>query len=303
MEKNDRIELKTKVNRLPQKPGIYFFRSTDNVVVYIGKARSLRERVKSYLAPTSDPKVHSILAETSDVDYLLTDSEKEASFLENNFIQQYQPKFNIKLKDDKAFPFLKVTCKEKYPGIYLTRRVEADGAKYIGPFFPAHQARKNIHLVNKYFGIRNCQEAIPGKRKRPCLEYDLKFCSGPCVGYITEEEYKSQVDSALLFLEGRTEDLLKILKPKMRKKAESQEFEHAALLRDLILSIEQLKEKPKLISVKKENKDIFGFSRVGDEAYLSLFRMRKGKVIESEILSGKKKRKQSASEFLASKLT
>lgn len=302
MEKNDRIEFKAKVNRLPQKPGIYFFKNRRNAVIYIGKARSLRERVKSYLAPTSDPKVHSILAETSDVDYLLTDSEKEASFLENNFIQQYQPKFNIKLKDDKAFPFLKVTCREKFPGIYLTRRVEADGAKYFGPFFPAHQARKNIHLVNKYFGIRNCHEAIPGKRKRPCLEYDLQFCSAPCVEYIAEEEYKSQVDSALLFLEGKTDELIKLLKSKMSIAAESQEFERAAHLRDLILSIEQLKEKPTLISVKKEDKDIFGFSRQGDHAYISLFRMRGGKVIGSEMFSGKKLRDQSASEFLASKL-
>jgi len=302
MEKTGRIELKAKINRLPQKPGIYFFKNKDNIVVYIGKARSLRERVKSYLAPTSDPKVHSILADTSDVDYLLTDSEREASFLENNFIQQYQPKFNIKLKDDKAFPFLKVSRQEKFPGIYLTRKVEADGAKYFGPFFPAHQARKNIHLVNKYFGIRNCLEAIPGKRKRPCLEYDLKFCSAPCVEFISEEEYKSPVDSALLFLEGKTEELLKILKHKMSEAAESQEFERAALLRDLILSIEQLKERPKLISVKKEDKDIFGFSTEEEKAYISLFRMREGKVIESEIIAGEIKKEQSATEFLASKL-
>ena len=144
-------EIKGKVARAPTRPGVYLLKDKQSRVIYIGKARSLRERVKSYFAPTSDSKVHSILAETSSVDFLLTDSEKEASFLENNFIQQYQPKFNIKLKDDKAFPFLKVTCQERFPGIYLTRRVEADGAKYFGPFFPAHQARKNIHLVNKYF--------------------------------------------------------------------------------------------------------------------------------------------------------
>jgi len=302
MGREDRIELKAKVNRLPRKPGIYFFKNKEGVVVYIGKARSLRERVKSYWAPTTDPKVHSILAETIDIDYLLTDSEKEASFLENNFIQQYQPKFNIKLKDDKAFPFLKVSCQDKFPGIYLTRRVEADGARYFGPFSPAHQARKNIHLVNKYFGIRNCLETITGKRKRPCLEYDLEFCSAPCVGYISEEEYKSQVDSALLFLEGKSEELLKILKHKMREAADSQEFERAALWRDLILSLEQLKEKPKLISVKKEDKDILGFSTVADIAYISLFRMREGKVIESEIIPAKREAGQTAAALLASKL-
>jgi excinuclease ABC subunit C len=301
-ERKSRTGLRAKVNRLPKKPGIYFIKNKDNAVVYIGKARSLRERVKSYLAPTSDPKVHSILTETSDIDYLLTDSEKEASFLENNFIQQYQPKFNIKLKDDKAFPFLKVTCQEAFPGIYLTRRVEPDGAKYFGPFAPAHQARKNIQLVNKYFGVRHCLEAIPGKRKRPCLEYDLKFCSAPCVGYISKQDYRSQVDSALLFLEGKTEELLGVLKGKMREAAEQQEYERAALLRDLILSIEQLKEKPKLISVKKEDKDIFGFSAEGDKAYISLFRMREGKVIESEIIAAEMKKGQPAAALLASTL-
>jgi len=302
MNKDDRQKLKTKVSRLPRKPGIYFFKSEDNTVIYIGKARSLRERVKSYFSPTSDPKVHSILAETTSVDYLLTDSEKEASFLENNFIQQYQPKFNIKLKDDKAFPFLRVTCQENFPGIYLTRRVEADGARYFGPFFPAHQARKNIHLINKHFGIRNCLESIPGKRKRPCLEYDLKYCSAPCVGYISEEDYRSQVESALLFLEGRSEELLKKLEHTMTEAAKNQEFERAALLRDLIRSIEQLKEKPKLISVRKEDKDIFGFSIKNTKAYLSLFRMRGGKVIESDIISGEMAERQPPGEFLASKL-
>jgi len=302
MNKDDRQKLKTKVSRLPRKPGIYFFKGEDNTVIYIGKARSLRERVKSYFSPTSDPKVHSILAETATVDYLLTDSEKEASFLENNFIQQYQPKFNIKLKDDKAFPFLRVTCQENFPGIYLTRRVEADGARYFGPFFPAHQARKNIHLINKHFGIRNCQETIPGKRKRPCLEYDLKYCSAPCVGYISEEDYRSQVESALLFLEGRSEELLKNLEHTMTEAAKNQEFEHAALLRDLIRSIEQLKEKPTLISVRKEDKDIFGFSTKNAKAYLSLFRMRRGKVIESDIISDEMTERQPPGEFLTSKL-
>lgn len=294
--------LKAKIENLPEKPGIYFFKDSQNNVIYIGKARSLKDRVKSYFQATSDSKVRNILSETADLEFILTDSEREATFLENNFIRQYQPKFNLKLKDDKSFPYLKLTLHEKFPGIYLTRRVEEDGAKYFGPFSPAHQARKTIHLINKYFGIRGCEEAVPGKRKRPCLEYDLKLCAAPCVGYISEEDYKESADNALLFLEGKTEKLLKILKQKMKETATRQEFEQAALWRDFIQTIEQIKEKPKLISVSLEDKDIFGFSRKEVKVALYVFQMRKGKVIESEGIYLQEKPKTSNREILFSQL-
>lgn len=274
--------LKAKIKNLPEKPGIYFFKDSQNNVIYIGKARSLKDRIKSYFQTTTDSKVKNILAETSDLEYILTDSEKEASFLENNFIRHYQPKFNLRLKDDKSFPYLKLTLQEKYPGIYLTRRVKEEGARYFGPFSPAHQARKTILLINKYFGIRGCKEAIPGKRKRPCLEYDLKLCTAPCVGYISETEYRERVDNALLFLEGKVEKLLAILKRKMKEAADGQQFEQAALWRDIIWTIEDIKEKPKLISVGLEDNDIFGFSQIAEKAAIYVFQMRKGKVIESE---------------------
>lgn len=274
--------LKIKLENLPEKPGIYFFKDAQNNIIYIGKARSLKDRVKSYFQATSDSKVHNIISETADLDYVLTDSEREASFLENNFIQQHQPKFNLRLKDDKSFPYLKITAQEKYPGIYLTRRVEADGARYFGPFSPAHQARKTIHLVNKYFGIRGCEEHVPGRRKRPCLEYDLKLCTAPCVACISDKEYQENVDNALLFLEGKVEELLAVLGRKMNEAAQGQEFEQAAQWRDLIRTIEQIKEKPKLTSVQQEDKDIFGFSRKGGKSALYVFQMRKGKVNKSE---------------------
>jgi excinuclease ABC subunit C len=277
-----RKALKTKLENLPEKPGIYFFKDAQNNIIYIGKARSLKDRVKSYFQSTSDSKVRNIISETSDLDYVLTGSEREASFLENNFIQQHQPKFNLRLKDDKSFPYLKITAQEKYPGIYLTRRVESDGARYFGPFSPAHQARKTIHLVNKYFGIRGCEERVPGRRKRPCLEYDLKLCAAPCVGFISDKEYKENVDNALLFLEGKVEELLAVLGRKMNKAAQGQEFEQAAHWRDLIRTIEHIKEKPKLISVQQEDKDIFGFSIKEGKSALYVFQMRKGKVNKSE---------------------
>ncbi|MCJ7581681.1 MAG: excinuclease ABC subunit UvrC [Candidatus Aminicenantes bacterium] len=276
--------LKDKAQALPKKPGIYFFKDKNCTIIYIGKARSLRDRVKSYFLPTSDPKVENILSETTDFDFILTDSEREAVFLENNFIRQSQPKFNINLKDDKSFPFLKLTVQLKFPGIELTRLIKKDNAKYVGPFSPTHQARKTIHLLAKYFGIRTCKEAIPGRRKRPCLEFDIGLCSAPCVGFISESEYKENVNNALLFLEGAVGKLSSILEDKMKDASERQDFEQAAHWRDFLFSLDQLKEKPKLISLQEMNEDIFGFAKKNSQVSLYVFMMRKGKVIESDYL-------------------
>lgn len=302
MASKKRKSLKDKLKVLPSKPGIYLFKNSQGSVLYIGKARSLKDRVKSYFQATAEAKVKNILAETADLDFILTDSAKEASFLENNLIRRYQPKFNLRLKDDKSFPYLKLTLQEKFPGIYLTRRVEEDGAKYFGPFSPAHQARKTIHLLNKYFGLRSCEEQVPGKRKRPCLEYDLNLCAAPCVGYITEANYRQRVDSALLFLEGKTERLLVSLRQKMKEAADNQEFEQAAQWRDLIWTIEEIKRKPKLISVALEDKDIFGFSRKGEKAAVYVFQMRKGRVIDSASIFLFKKASIADSKILADQI-
>lgn len=274
--------LKAKLAVLPDKAGIYFFKNENGDIIYIGKARSLKDRVRSYFLPTSNFKVTNIISETADIDFILTGSEREAAFLENNFVQRYQPKFNLRLKDDKSFPYLKLIVAEKFPAVSLTRKVEADGAKYFGPFSPASQARKTIHLLNKYFGIRACEETIPGKRRRPCLEYDLKLCSAPCVGYMGEAEYRENIENALLFLEGKTERLLKNLKERMSGAAERQDYEQAAHWRDLIRTIELIKERPKVISVALENIDIFGLAREKDSVYVYVFFMRKGKVREAE---------------------
>lgn len=294
-------ELKEKASRLPRKPGIYFFKNGRDEIVYVGKARSLRDRVLTYFQPTSDPKVVMILAETAGIDFILTGSEKEAFFLENNFVQKHQPRFNLRLKDDKSYPYLKLTTQERLPGIYLARKVEKDGAKYFGPFSPARHARQTIHLLNRYFGIRACEEEIPGKRRRPCLEYDLKLCAAPCVGYVSEEEYREREDQALLFLQGRVDELLKILNGKMRRSAVDEDFEQAAHWRDMILAIEQVREKPRFISPGLENTDIVGFSRddARERAAVYLFFMRKGKVMEAgEFLLDAKKERPSA-ELLA----
>jgi excinuclease ABC subunit C len=288
-----------KLDAFPKKPGIYFFKDRSQNIIYIGKARSLRDRVKSYFTPSKDSKINKLLKETKDIEYILTGSEKEASFLENNFVQQYQPKFNLRLKDDKSFPYLKLSIQERFPGIYSTRRVEPDGAKYFGPFSPAHQARQTIHLISKYFGIRTCTEKIPGKRKRPCLEYELKLCSAPCTQYIGESDYKENVSNARLFMEGKVEKLLKISKERMKTAAEGQEFEQAAQWRDLIHTLENIKEKPKMISVGLDDKDIIGFAQKKNRTALYVFVMRKGKVNEEESVMSKEDTKINPADSLS----
>ena len=292
--------LRKKAQSLPQKAGIYFFKNQTGEVIYIGKARSLRSRVKSYFQQTSDAKIKNILSETWDIDFILTDSTKEAAFLENNFIRQHQPRYNLRLKDDKSFPYLKMTIREGFPALTLTRRVEEDGAKYYGPYSPAHRARQTSHLIAKYFGVRTCQEAVPGRRKRPCLDYDLKLCSAPCVSNISKKDYRESVDNALLFLEGKTEKLLSALKTKMREASARQEFEQAARWRDLIRTIEEIKKRPKLISVRKEDIDIFGLTRENENVAVYIFVMRAGKVIESEELYFQEKKEVQSPEILSS---
>ncbi len=275
-------KLQQDLARLPARPGIYFFKNGAGEIIYIGKARSLRDRVRSYFQTSPDPKVGNIISETEGLDFILTGSEREAAFLENNFVQRYQPRFNLRLKDDKSFPYLRLTLREKFPGVYLTRKVEPDGARYFGPFSPASRARKTIHLLNKYFGIRACEEAVPGRRKRPCLEYDLKLCSAPCTGVAEEAEYRGRVDDALLFLEGQTTKLLAVLEERMAEAAAGLDFEQAAHWRDLIRTIEQLQDRPRLISVALEDADIFGLARSGKRTAMYIFFMRKGKVREAE---------------------
>jgi len=273
--------LKARAAELPAKPGIYFFKNAAGEVVYIGKARSLRDRVRSYFLPNPDFKVRNILRETTDIDFILTGSEKEAAFLENNYVQQHQPRFNLRLKDDKSFPYLKMTAGETFPGIYFSRKVEPDGSRYFGPFSPAQRARSSIHLVNKHFLVRGCEDAVFGGRKRPCLEYELKLCSAPCVGLISEADYRENVENACLFLEGRMPELARTLKARMERAAAEEKFEDAARSRDLLRTIEDYRDRPGTISTALEDQDVVGLAREPDRAAVYVFFMRKGKIRNS----------------------
>jgi excinuclease ABC subunit C len=274
-------ELRKKAAALPDKPGIYFFKTASDEVVYIGKARSLRDRVRSYFLANPDFKVRNILRETEDIDYILTGSEKEAAFLENNYVQQHQPRFNLRLKDDKSFPYLKLTVGETFPGVYFGRRVEPGGSRYFGPYSPAGRARSSIHLVNKHFLVRGCEDAVFRGRKRPCLEYELKLCAAPCVGSISEADYRENVENACLFLEGRMPELARTLKARMERAATDEKFEEAARWRDLLRTIEDYRDRPGTISTALEDQDVVGLARGDGRAAVYVFFMRKGKIRSS----------------------
>src|SRR5579862_8677383 len=227
-------ELKDQIARLPEQPGVYLYLNADGETIYVGKARALRDRVRTYLgAYGSDPKTDALLDEVVRLEFIVTDSVVEALALENNLIKQRSPKFNILLRDDKSYPYLQLTTNEEFPRVLVARRVERDGAFYAGPFLPARFARKTMALTHRLFGIRSCNEVITGKRGRPCLEYDIKRCIAPCVDTVcSSEEYSRAVKLTELFLEGKNDELLKSLAARMADAAEGERFEEAAQMRD-----------------------------------------------------------------------
>ncbi|MGQ9618590.1 MAG: excinuclease ABC subunit UvrC [Candidatus Aminicenantia bacterium] len=280
--------VKMKIKNAPESPGVYIFKNSEGDIIYVGKARSLKDRLNSYLSHNIiDDKTSRLIEEIDDFEIIITKTEKDAFFLENNLVRENQPKFNVKLKDDKAYPIIKITVQEDFPGAYYVRRIENDGARYFGPFAPASSARNTMRILSKWFKIRQCSENIDARRERPCLDYYINQCTAPCTGYVSKEEYRRQVMDAIMFLEGRTDELTEELKRRMMEMAERENFERAAELRDLIKVVQSLKEKPVFTSVSLEEQDIIGFSREDGDVFISLFLMREGKVAEKRDFSFK----------------
>src|SRR6266496_1406210 len=227
-------ELKKQIARLPEQPGVYLYFNADGDTIYVGKARALRDRVRSYLGARGlHPKTDALLDEADHLEVIVTDSVVEALALENNLIKQRTPKYNILLRDDKNYPYLQLTSNEAFPRVLVARRVERDGSFYAGPFMPAHFARKTMALTHRLFGMRSCNEVITGKRGRPCLEYDIKRCIAPCVDTVcSAEEYGRAVTMTKLFLEARNDELMKTLRARMLDAAAAERFEEAAQVRD-----------------------------------------------------------------------
>src|SRR5262245_49234283 len=241
--------LEAKLKRIPPGPGVYLYKDASAQTIYVGKAKSLRNRVRSYFQLSRDlnERKDQMMDAIDDVEFIMTDTEGEALALENNLIKQHKPKYNILLRDDKTYPYIKLTAQEPFPRAIITRRVRKDGALYFGPFFPAGLARKSLKLIERYFLIRNCNIQIDGRRPRPCLQYYIHRCLGPCSEGLTNfEQYQEAVKDVKLFLEGRNNDLIKRLGKKMEEAAANEEYEIAAHYRDAIETMETLAERQKM---------------------------------------------------------
>jgi excinuclease ABC subunit C len=275
--------LKEQIQRLPEQPGVYLFANAGGETIYVGKARALRDRVRSYLgAYGASPKTDALLDEIAGLDVIVTDSVVEALALENNLIKQRSPKFNILLRDDKNYPYLQLTTTEAFPRVLVSRSVERDGNVYAGPFLPAKFARRTMALTHKVFGIRSCNEVITGQRARPCLEYDIKRCLAPCVASIcSEERYAVAVADTRLFLEGRNDELADQLESRMNEAAASERFEEAAHLRDAMRTVQALGDRQqKMASTELGDRDVFGVKLGAKGAVVQVFLMRGGRVVE-----------------------
>src|SRR5579871_477348 len=241
------MELREKAAQLPLLPGVYLYKDAHGEVIYVGKAKNLRSRVRSYFSDErlGDAKTGTLISEARDVEYILVDNNKEALALENNLIKQWKPRFNILLRDDKTFPYIKLT-NEKYPRVYVTRRLIKDGSSYFGPYFPGNLAHRLVHFIHRHFKVPSCKVDFSRTHTHPCLEFHIHRCLGPCVqGLTTDEQYASAVRDVRLFLEGRLKDLAKDLRGRMQKASIETRFEEAAGLRDLISTVEEMEEKQK----------------------------------------------------------
>ena len=276
-------DLKAQISRLPEQPGVYLYGNSAGDTIYIGRARVLRDRVRSYLsAYGSSPKTNALLDEVTRLEVIVTDSLVEALALESHLIKQRMPRFNILLRDDKNYPYLQVTTSEAFPRVLVARRVARDGDYYAGPFLPATLARKTMALTHKLFGIRSCNEAITGRRDRACLEYDINRCVAPCVETLcTQEQYGEAVEHARMFLEGRNDELVVELKAQMLAASVDLRFEEAAQTRDAIKTVETLRDRQqKMSSVRLGDRDAFGVKTGPAGAIIQVFQMRGGRVIE-----------------------
>ena len=276
-------DLKKRIAALPEQPGVYLYLDAAGETLYVGRARSLRARVRSYLgAYGSSPKTDALLDEVTRLEVIVTDSLVEALALEAHLIKQRSPRFNILLRDDKNYPYLQLTTGEAFPRVLVARRVARDGHTYAGPFLPATLARKTMSLTHKLFGIRSCNEVINGRRGRACLEYDIKRCVAPCVDSLcTPEQYAEAVEHTKLFLEGRNEELIADLKRRMLEASDGLRYEEAAQTRDAIATIETLRDRQqKMSSVRLGDRDAFGVKIGPSGAIIQVFQMRGGRVIE-----------------------
>lgn len=273
-----------KLKLLPPRPGVYFFKDAGGVVIYVGKALSLKNRVRSYFQQGGkvDPKVRSMMARAEDFDYIVTDNEVEALILESNLIKEHRPRYNILLKDDKSYPYIKVTMGEEFPRVHTSRRVVKDGARYFGPYTRVGAVNETLALLKRLFPIRSCKDKSLPQRDRPCLNFHINRCLAPCCGMIVPEDYRNMVREVCLFLEGRQEELVKRLADRMAQAAEKMEYEKAAELRDQLRAVEKVLEKQKIVFSGSGDRDVIAMARGVDRACVMVFFIRGGKLLGRE---------------------
>jgi excinuclease ABC subunit C len=277
------MDLLAKIRTVPAAPGVYLYKNAEGEVIYVGKAKSLRHRVASYFheGKLVDAKTGSLVREAADVEWIVVDNEKEALALENNLIKQRKPRYNILLRDDKTYPYVKLTMGERFPRIYVTRRLRKDGALYFGPYFPANLAYRITDLVHRNFLVPSCYVDLTRNHARPCLQFYIKRCLGPCVlGLTTPEIYQEAVRDVRLFLEGKQGDLSRSLRARMDRAAEAEEYERAAKYRDLLSTVEQLHEKQRIASAEGDDADVFGYHFENEMVAVNLFHLRGGRVVD-----------------------
>ena len=277
------MDLLEKIRTIPTLPGCYLYKNAEGEVIYVGKAKNLRSRVRSYFleANQMNAKTGSLMREAVDVEYITVDNEREALALENNLIKQRKPRFNILLRDDKTYPYIKLTMNDRFPKVFVTRRLRKDGGCYFGPYFPGNLAHRLVDLIHRSFLIPSCKIDLSRYHPRACLQYYIKRCLGPCVeGLTTPEIYKETIRDVQLFLEGRTDELERKLTGRMTAAAENQQFEMAARLRDQVVTVHQMQDKQRIATADNEDADVFGFHFENQMLAVNLFHMRGGKIVD-----------------------
>ncbi|MEO0117414.1 MAG: GIY-YIG nuclease family protein, partial [candidate division WOR-3 bacterium] len=259
------MDLAEKIKEAPTQPGVYIFKDKQGKAIYIGKARNLRERLKSYLSPPLSPRMETIQRKAYDLDFIVTDSEVSALVLEDNLIKINKPRYNVRLKDDKKFPYLKITIKEQYPRIYPTRNLKPDGSILFGPYTSARSLKTALKAVKKVFKIRTCAKKIPSG-ERPCLNYQLHRCLAPCQGNIPEDFYRERTEEVIAFLTGKSDRLEKEIEKKMWEAAEKENFERAQVLRDQLFALREIRKNQTVVSKDRKRRDFIGIAQEGETA-------------------------------------
>ncbi|HEY8309521.1 MAG TPA: excinuclease ABC subunit UvrC, partial [Gemmatimonadaceae bacterium] len=271
-----------KLLHLPDGPGVYLWKGASGEVLYVGKAKRLKSRVRSYFA-SDHPfslKTQHLVRHIADLETIVVPTEAHALILEANLIKEYHPKFNIALRDDKSYPYIKVTVNEPYPRMYVTRRVQNDGAKYFGPYTDVGAMRRSLNVVKRIFTVRSCNYDMPREMpERPCLDFFIQRCKAPCVFRQTQPEYAAMIDEVILFLEGRSGEVVRRVRERMELSASSLDFERAAELRDVLLHLEQMEEPTVVLRVEGGDRDVVGYARDGDDAVVALLKIREGKLL------------------------